>query len=525
MYLAHVRSVPILIATLAIGAGRVEAQDWEPQPPQGTYRQVPGFSSFYIQPVSGSPSAVDGVFSPASLGTFTANVMNATGPLTATTLKVTLKQKQVHHNAYGTPETPAPFEYEILYGKTGLEKPLCGPNYNWALAIPGRYSKDGLYHPGPEVSFACIPYLTGTTLASGYQPRSGGGVAAKCIDWGYPPWPFKASPKPLPWVGTTLTGKPLPLKDANAYDIHQACLYMATADYCGNGNPHTVDGTWIEQFNDVTIKKVVTIPAQHLPPIVPATHFTAKLSFEAAWRPPVFSGDERKRILTRPGGALCVTKARWAALPLDLGTSCPSLEVHTAERKRAPFCETYTEKDLENLGALLVSYSPLVDVGLYRCRTPTTSTTPSLSVTTIADDLDTPNKSPPVTYNFKKDNSFTCSDNDFQGAVLRPIAASLPLPEGFPPWSGSTTPVPLYLQDWGGGRYRTDTTPGSGASTLIGYVLPAAAGCPGSTWCGKELKLNERVDGSGIKWSLTTTSTPTSDFTSPPTSLGFLINL
>jgi hypothetical protein len=513
MRLAH--SAIIVTATLAIGGGRVEADDWEPQPGQGTYLQVPEFSSFYIQPVSGSPSAVGGVFQSASgQTTFTATAIVKTAsptPPPPTTVPVKLIQTRKHNNAYGTPETPAPFEYQILYRATGLEKPLCGPNYNWALAIPGRYSKDGVYHPGPEVSFACIPYETKRTLASGYKPLSGGGIAAKCIDWGYPPW--RPKDKPLPWVGHTSGGKDLELTDKNTHDIHQACLYMGTADYCGNGNPHTVDGTWIAAFNDVTIKPEVMNPGGHLQPTVTGKHFPANFGFEAAWRPPV-AGNRKQR--PTPGGALCVTKTRWATRPPDLGTNCPSLQTTLAgggHKISVPFCERYSETELENLGAMLVSYSIYIDAGLYRCNN---STTPSRSVTTIADDLDTPNMSPPVMYKFKKDNSFTCTDGDFQGAILRPSAKNLPLPEGFPDWNG----VALYRHDMPGGRYRTDTSPDPDGS-LIGYLLPPATPCPGSHWCGKELKVYDSLDATGNTISVTTTSPSTGS----ATSLGFLINL
>ena len=60
------------------------------------------------------------------------------------------------------------------------------------------------------------------------------GVIAKCVRWGYKPWKtVRASRSPTP---------------------HQTCTRMARADYCGDGTPHTRDGTLIDDYDTLSIQ-------------------------------------------------------------------------------------------------------------------------------------------------------------------------------------------------------------------------------------------------------------------------------
>ena len=93
------------------------------------------------------------------------------------------------------------------------------------------------------------------------------GAIAKCIVAGYRPW--------LPAQGA-----------APMTDVHQACTRAITADYCGNGKPHTLNGT------------PINIVDQLAPPIRP--HFVDVRLYEAAW--------------TR-FGAYCLSHVRWDFLP------------------------------------------------------------------------------------------------------------------------------------------------------------------------------------------------------------------
>jgi hypothetical protein len=93
------------------------------------------------------------------------------------------------------------------------------------------------------------------------------GVIAKCVRWGYKPW-------------KSVNGKSLA-------DYHQACTRMARADYCGDGSSHTIDGTWIDVFDNLGIQQ--------------KTPGVKGMLSEASWS---------------PAGAVCVTKPRWYGMAL-----------------------------------------------------------------------------------------------------------------------------------------------------------------------------------------------------------------
>ena len=83
---------------------------------------------------------------------------------------------------------------------------------------------------------------------------------AKCTLWGYRPWATATKCKK--------NGKKC--KEISLQDHHQACTRMARADYCGNGQPATVNGTLIDIWDDLD------------PPLqVPYTDWTP----EAEWTP------------------------------------------------------------------------------------------------------------------------------------------------------------------------------------------------------------------------------------------------
>jgi hypothetical protein len=97
------------------------------------------------------------------------------------------------------------------------------------------------------------------------------GAIGRCAQWGYRPW-AKAANK------ATGTSEYLP-------DAHQACIYMKRADYCGNGDTYTVDGTMIG-ISDV---------------FDPAFQATGGGKLEALWT---------------PKGALCLGIQRHADMPI-----------------------------------------------------------------------------------------------------------------------------------------------------------------------------------------------------------------
>jgi len=68
-------------------------------------------------------------------------------------------------------------------------------------------------------------------------------VLAKCALWGYRPWA----------TTTTCTGKGKKKQctEVSLTDHHQACTRMARADFCGDGESRTLDGTEVDIFDQL----------------------------------------------------------------------------------------------------------------------------------------------------------------------------------------------------------------------------------------------------------------------------------
>jgi ADYC domain/Pentapeptide repeats (8 copies) len=103
------------------------------------------------------------------------------------------------------------------------------------------------------------------------------GVIAKCYRWGYRPW---------------VTGY------GDLTTMHWTCTRLARADYCGDGVPHTHDGTLINVWD--TLPPPGPIQKHGLLP-------PTGMLFEAGWN---------------TGGAVCLSRARWL---LDKGGLLASL--------------------------------------------------------------------------------------------------------------------------------------------------------------------------------------------------------
>lgn len=93
------------------------------------------------------------------------------------------------------------------------------------------------------------------------------GSQAKCILWGYDPW------------GRAPDGRPLT-------DFYRACQQMTRADYLGDGEPHTRDGTLIDIADAAGVQAHDSEGADDM-------------MFEAGWG---------------PDGAVCVAATRWPDL-------------------------------------------------------------------------------------------------------------------------------------------------------------------------------------------------------------------
>jgi len=129
--------------------------------------------------------------------------------------------------------------------------------------------------------------LSGTWNESGAHVESArefsltctSGALGKCVMFGYKPWRSAADGTPLA-------------------PFHQACTRAVRADYCGNGQPYTHEGTVIDIYDRLNIQRRDDLP---------------DMSFEAAWG---------------PAGAICVRRTRVpAAMTTEgLGAMCPRLE-------------------------------------------------------------------------------------------------------------------------------------------------------------------------------------------------------
>lgn len=118
------------------------------------------------------------------------------------------------------------------------------------LAIPvlGIWSPSGAHlDSATEFTFGCTS-----------------GVIAKCVRWGYRPWQSFGSQPLAPY--------------------HQICTRLARADYCGDGQTHTQEGTVVDVYDDL----------QLLTPVP-----DSGLLFDAAWT---------------ADGAYCIEKQRWIEL-------------------------------------------------------------------------------------------------------------------------------------------------------------------------------------------------------------------
>jgi hypothetical protein len=137
--------------------------------------------------------------------------------------------------------------------------PACRPDaegVRLALPLLGTWDATGTHRvESGRFTFACVS-----------------GVLAKCVRWGYRPWRSAG--------------------DRALADYHQACTRLARADYCGDGTPHTREGTLISLYDDLGIQE---------------RDGDDGMSFEAAWT---------------PRGAACIRRDRLGLLPAAVLLSC-----------------------------------------------------------------------------------------------------------------------------------------------------------------------------------------------------------
>ncbi|QRK11263.1 hypothetical protein JQX13_15005 [Archangium violaceum] len=133
-----------------------------------------------------------------------------------------------------------------------------------ALAVSGVWDASGAHHDVPgKFTLACET-----------------GVISKCISWGYKPW--------ASWNGQSLA------------ELHQACTRMARADYCGNGQSHTREGTVIDIYDGLGVLSRTTESSASWEP--------SRATFEAAWA---------------PDGATCLSRTRDGQAMEKILQECP----------------------------------------------------------------------------------------------------------------------------------------------------------------------------------------------------------
>ena len=123
--------------------------------------------------------------------------------------------------------------YDVSYpnAKSGKAEPLCGQVSGkpvLALALTGRYDDEtgASITDGNYFTFACVDAAIG-----------------KCAYWGYHPAKSRTE-----CLGNECKARALA-------PWHQACIHMVRADYCGDGTPHTRDGTTINIWDNLGIEQ------------------------------------------------------------------------------------------------------------------------------------------------------------------------------------------------------------------------------------------------------------------------------
>ena len=183
--------------------------------------------------------------------------------------------------------------YQLVHHTGTSSVPYCSSG-NGAIPFKGRWSSTGLHVHDGTISFGCDD-----------------AVGFKCNDWGYVAGDL--GPGSIGW------------------DHHQACTRMARADYCGDGESHTFDGTAIV-IRDLIPGAMPDLDDPNVERLIPQLSHPAppnQFWFESAWQaanPP----------------ARCLSRVRWASMPL--GGPCPGVLDDPRMVAGAKYCEHYWPK-------------------------------------------------------------------------------------------------------------------------------------------------------------------------------------
>ncbi|QRK06878.1 hypothetical protein JQX13_43595 [Archangium violaceum] len=284
-------------------------------------------------------------------------------PFGGQTVELTLQEVAVHTNVLdGTISSEVPFRFRVGWRLGQQSGQLCSTTNGFALAVPYAWTNTGepmLPTYSTHFTFACIPDPGDNSTYGGILEK--GGVIAKCIDWGYPPWSVNKT--------VIIKGEEKPYAGQDALDFHQTCVRMAMADYCSEGAPNTLDGSPMA-FADM--KGVLSFSPSPLLTQGGTLHPEPSQKgyyLEAVWG---FRDDYRG---VTP---LCLGKRRWETLSLrgaclnSIGPIKKTYDAigvtHITRPLDLSICENWDINRLKASEALLFSYSPFLDKALVRFR-------------------------------------------------------------------------------------------------------------------------------------------------------------
>jgi hypothetical protein len=175
-------------------------------------------------------------------------------------------------------------DYGPYWGWDQWWSPLC-PDDNLAIAVPGTWD----YRVG-------VAGAGGRSATDGMTLACSTGAIGKCVDQlGYKPWVWRSRDATgWYWDWSSWQWQYGPhLEWYSLADLHQACVRLVRADYCGNGVSHTDDGTEIDV-------------GDNLSPLINLLG-SGRWGFEASWD---------------AGGAMCLAAARYQDYVTQTGCAC-----------------------------------------------------------------------------------------------------------------------------------------------------------------------------------------------------------
>lgn len=251
--------------------------------------------------------------------TMKAVLPGSTNPVDLHITEVVVSTEDPENDAYVKNVDPSgsTYLYSVNYvdAATGEEKPLCNVDDSWdtasghavmstrAFVLPLWYDAHGNQQMGAYPIAAGVPAVNqGSAKAFAFACRSG--VSAKCYKWGY-----------MPWL------QPDPANTSQMSQVHWACTRAARADYCGDGQSHTLQNTPVNVWDNVSPQQIRTDDVNPwVNPIGPVVAGTNKFAAIAKYQQPTtdqFEGGWGTQ------GAICFSHLRWNNLPAKL---CSDLE-------------------------------------------------------------------------------------------------------------------------------------------------------------------------------------------------------